>query len=407
MAGLGFGLSGSDTAVGDGAWAVYRNTGGEEPYDLFIGFSVSTDPSTSPSGSWHCGYYGGGGIGMMWAWDESGAPWQGTTFNDGTDTFSTPWLSSALLMPAANQKDSPAGGTYTLNVTGSRNMAAALTPASWGAVAQSFLVCVGDNDGFNIFWDQADEQYNNGIILERYTPYQEDYDLPYVMLGRQNVFNNNKVMRDYYQYAFNHSVGITLQKPIAGRVGLSGTYCPKQEYPRFLSHGGGAGAANQHFGYFYTSSSTNKPVVSEFPVHLGAGPPASRYAGFLNLFRVVAWTMPSNAKYGNQTRYALGFEGGTASTWASGSIPWNSGWTAHPSSSNVEFEALWHTSSFGGIAYMPVTMSNLFEDVSIETNISVPYRGRFGSVYIGNVNSPPPGSTDPVILFTNTVFSGS
>lgn len=401
VAGLGFGPSGSLTAVGEQAWAVYRNVGGQEPFDIFLGFGA-VDPGSNPSGSWTIGFFGGGGIGAMWAWHSGSEPWAGTTFNDGSDTFIKPWKEDALLLPCANERVNGSGFAFTLAATSSRNAGMALNAASAGIYPECFLVVVGDDDGFNIFYDNGGlQQYEGMLIMERYIPYSPDYDLPYAMIGRQYVVNGNKVMRNYSKIELNTAEGITIRKPLPGRATLTGSYNIKIDYPRWMAYSAG-GDNSQKYGHYFTSASNaGDQTVSEFPVHVGITAPGSKYGGYLNLFRIVPWTLGPDTRYGDESRYSLSFEYGVFSIQGSGSIPWSGSWTPHPSSSNLPGPALWHTSSFPQLALMPVTASNLFEDRAIAMDIDVLWRGRYGNSYTTAVNHPPPASSDGVILFTN------
>jgi len=401
-AGLGFGKIGTLTAVGDAAWAVYRKTVGYDTFDLFLGFSISTNTVTHPSGSYWAGYGVAGGVGVMWAWNVSSASWLGTTVNNGLDSFTTPWKSDSILLPCSNEKSVPQGGAFTVNTSGSRNGAATLMVS---AISENcFLNCVADDDSFNIFWDSANQVYESGIILERYVPYTSSFDLPYFMFGRGAVFNQFKVQNEYNSPYLGIAHGITAKKNLPGRTNLISSYAPRLEYSRFLGRSVPNAVSNQNFGRYFTSASAGQPqAISEFPVHLGIASPIQKYAGHLEFFRIIPWDVASDTKFGGQTRYSLGFELGAGSFWGSGSIPWSSSFTGHPSSSVDSTPNLFHTStSFGSIALMPVTTSNLFEDITIGISNDVILRGKGGSTsYTASVNTPPPATTDIVALFSN------
>jgi hypothetical protein len=307
-------------------------------------------------------------------------------------------------MPFSNELANPVAGGYS--TTGSRNAAACISPN--GPNSQAFLICVGDDDSLFISWDAASTRdYPNGFLLERYVPWSDDFDLPYVLIARSWTTNNASFIPATKMNGVIATTGITLKKNnVAGRTFLTSSYIPKVEYPKYLTQGYGLTGWTR-FPYSITSSTNVSESVSEFPVHLGIHSPVKQYAGYTTFFRAVPGFIGNNVIYGSSSRcsFAFSFPGPSptvAGEFASGSIPWSGSFTSHPSSSTNTRQNVFLTASHGAhIAYMPVTVSLLFEDIVSSSGFDFYMRGRLGSNYLTNLNSAPPGTTDAVVLYTN------
>lgn len=84
--GLAFGYNSSQTKVGNEAWGVWRAISASITYDIAV--AVATSDFTS---NWISSPTGTGNVGIIIAWHSSSAAWNGTTNNNGLDTFTTPW----------------------------------------------------------------------------------------------------------------------------------------------------------------------------------------------------------------------------------------------------------------------------------------------------------------------------
>lgn len=96
----GFDATGGANPSGEEAFAVWRNVSGSIPHDIAIKWSYSNFYSAGQfeagSSNW--------GVGLAVAFHSSGQAWNGTTDNDGADTFSSgqPWKSGSLIFPRQN-----------------------------------------------------------------------------------------------------------------------------------------------------------------------------------------------------------------------------------------------------------------------------------------------------------------
>jgi hypothetical protein len=101
--GTAFGYNSSQNKVGNEAWGVWRAVSASITYDIAV--AVATSDFTS---NWISSPTGTGNVGIILAWHSSSAAWNGTTNNNGSDTFSTPWKSGTRTGLAVNRTGSAA-----------------------------------------------------------------------------------------------------------------------------------------------------------------------------------------------------------------------------------------------------------------------------------------------------------
>lgn len=99
-AGTGLDATGGANPSGEEAFVVYRNVSGSQPYDVAIKWSWS---NFYAAGAFEAGI-SNWGVGITVAFHSSSQAWNGTTANNGTDSFPSgqPWKSGSVIFPRQN-----------------------------------------------------------------------------------------------------------------------------------------------------------------------------------------------------------------------------------------------------------------------------------------------------------------
>lgn len=98
--GTGLEASGQASPSGEEAWAVWRNVSGSQAYDIAVKWSWNNYYSAGEFEGGAANY----GVGLTLAFHSSSQAWNGTTNDDGSDSFPSgqPWKSGSLIFPRQN-----------------------------------------------------------------------------------------------------------------------------------------------------------------------------------------------------------------------------------------------------------------------------------------------------------------
>lgn len=177
--GTGLEATGQANPSGEQAWAVWRNVSGTVAHDVAIKWSWSSFYSAGEfeggSSNW--------GVGLTVAFHSSSQAWNGTTNNNGSDTFSSgqPWKSGSLIFPRQNAS----GGVH--QTEGDREYMGLFSLS----LGQGNMISVVDND--NIFFAYNDDNLSQSsgnhetiFYFGRYIAESEsEVTFPYVYYANQ------------------------------------------------------------------------------------------------------------------------------------------------------------------------------------------------------------------------------
>lgn len=164
----------------DGCWGVWRAVSASVQYDVALIASDVTPINNYGASPWQPeGPYGSGiGIFAVASYHPSGA-WNGTTANDGTDTFVTPWKPGSLTTVRCNASD---GGNANLDAT--VRLTDAAGQFSTDNVGMDIFV-TGDNETTYIAISslkyEATYMFNLAVIGQ-YNGLDSPFDLPLCLL---------------------------------------------------------------------------------------------------------------------------------------------------------------------------------------------------------------------------------
>lgn len=376
---------------GDGRWAVWRKNTGTDIFDVWVGSNQlgGAAISTNPSGS----YYIDGteyGVGFAAAWHGSGEAWNGTTNNNGRDSFTLPWKSGSAVLPRTNGLWGARSGTMN-----------DMTPLKGGysfVQTSGTLHVLGDSDNFVIFADGGilASDPNNAIYstfggLFYVNPASGSFSLPYLQLGKpvDGVGFRRGVESDNFTNPSNGGVWIT--KPTGSNQLNSSSFGYGLDWDLVATSG--------FMPQFSSNPQTGSGSYStEHPILVYAANPGM-YLGHLDFLRVVTTNFSSSDRLSSGGRAVIGFGTNVGSTtvFTSCSLPWSSSFGVVCPASGTLYTSgnLFITSSLHG--YSHVSQSYLYDRVALAALTTSLYRALSGSQFVYAFDSIPAGS-DPVLI---------
>jgi len=321
--GLGPNDGSDDGPSGDCRWAVYRRTTGY-PLDVMIaqnnGESAGGNTNTDPSGSYTIGG-ASVGVGFAAAWHPSGEPWNGTTANNGQDSFTTPWKGGSAVLPRTN--------SWWWYASASLNDLAPLCNQPYLASSASFHF-LGDDNNFILLGDGGTiltPSPNDGIFrflggVFYINPASASFDLTYLMMSEGMNFWSG----------VGTTPGRGIRKdmendPVGGGVWISQ---PGGNQPFTGSFGFGLdwdlGVTDAQQELFHQVSSVGTgSYILESPILVFATYPANCYIGHIDFIRMVNPTLQCYDVIANGSRMIIGWGSNTGftTTITSASLPWS------------------------------------------------------------------------------------
>ena len=332
---------------GEKTFGVWRNNSSSYgKWDIFVGWSYNSYPNSS-NPFWKISV-SNFGVGIGIAAHSTSVAWQGTTNNDGTDTFgnfvSHPWKTGSVIFPATNGKH----GTNSI-------IKNAMLPFRYNAgTGTSRIHAIGDNDNLAFLYSEAnDSVFNYAFYFCEYTPVTSSYVFPYMMYLYNTDISTENFIRS--SPISEYQGGISFD--------LSGAF----------SRGS---TELVQFDYNQTATDILMPVnfqtgkIFEYPLQVAAGGAHKSYGGFTNFLRIVSKRLSSRDRLGSATRMVVGNGTGTG---VSASVPWDGstnpgGGTSH--SGTNEFV----TSSILGLfssQSLSKILSNITTTVTTTVTVSV------------------------------------
>ena len=175
--GAGFGPTNFTSESNENSFGVWRAVSASITFDVALKWSYNQfydDNWDTPSNF---------GFAIAMAYHSSSEAWNGTTNNDGTDSFTVPWKSGSIVFPRTN---GPGGSNHT-----DRNAMLQL----FSSIASPIRIhVVGDNDAFFILTEiqpaenpEVDDLAGMGIY-EAYNT--SSTDLPFFQIGTNQITTN-------------------------------------------------------------------------------------------------------------------------------------------------------------------------------------------------------------------------
>jgi hypothetical protein len=283
---------------GEKTFGVWRNNSSSYgKWDIFVDWSYNTTTDTGTP-TWLVGAVNYG-VGIGIAWHSSSIAWQGTTNNNGADTFGTflshPWKSGSIIFPAAN-------GKFGANSANSNLMTNFRYNAGTGT---SRIHCVGDNDNLVfLFSENNDGVFNNSFYFLDYIPVTSSYNLPYMMYcynaDISTVFFTRATLFDEKQS------GLSLFSTSSQNKNTC--YLPIFEYNNLGTD-----------PLMPVNFETGK--IYEYPFLIAQGNATKQYVGYPTFVRAVSKRLTSRDRIGSATRMVVG--NGFPDSSVSASIPWD------------------------------------------------------------------------------------
>lgn len=391
ISGSGFQASSGSNTAGENCWVVWKMTTGTEPWFLWIGssFDVSTYPTTTnPSGSHRYNStspFDEEGLAVMLAWHSSSNAWNGSSNNNGRDSFTTSsmWKSGSIILPSVNN---PWGACSS-----SRDCAVNIFSSNFFSVGYGTITA--DNNYIMMFLSSSTTTQINGMAFSRFTPATASFDLPYALFGGidTDFFPEYDLIYTRNSVSSRARGGISLKKPQA-----SG--------PNYFS---------SSFGMFFSSLPTDYRQFGieknagleintlkefyEFPVCIYLSDFDANYVGYFasGTISTVNGTVASQI-------YSPGdqFNSGSRIVFRGATQPLVFPWSSSFGSMSQSFGTFYTSQSvfLSNFGYIPITSSNL-KDSSTTSTEAFLYRGAIGGTfYYGNTNPPVPGATNVVII---------
>lgn len=372
--GTGLDATGQANPSGEEAWAVWRNVSGSTAHDVAIKWSWTN--------FYTAGQFEGGasnwGVGLSVAFHSSSQAWNGSTNNNGSDTFPSgqPWKSGSLVFPRQNAS----GGVH--QTEGDREYMGLFSLS----LAQGNMISVVDND--NIFFAYNDTNVSNSagthetvFYFGKYTPESGSNVLfPYIYFCEEASSSPGNIFVPLYPYG-----GLTENNDRNHGLGFVSSSIP--DVTNFILS----------YGLSTTTNSGTIPVTSgstlqEFPIYILRNESLSVNPGIddvgvigrLDFIRATRASDVANLdRVDNDSKLILSrsWTVQTANSFPSLiTIPWISG-TLMPTGSSTD-----KITNF----VLPVTGT-------VETSVKT-FRGTIDGSFVYNVGSPPSGAINIVIV---------
>jgi hypothetical protein len=392
VSGLGFQASSGSNTSGENCWAVWKMINGTEPWFLWIGStfdSVGFPTTTNPSGShrYNCSTAPNeAGLGVILAWHSSSNAWNGSSNNNGRDSFATSsmWKSGSVILPHVN---SPWGACSS-----SRDCAVNIFSSNFFTTGYGTITA--DSNYIMMFLSSSTIAQVNGMTFTRFTPATASFDLPYVLFGGADTdfFPEYDTIYTRNSEILRSKGGISLRKPqssgsvnyFSASFGMVFSSLPTT----YRQYGIGKNAG--------LNPNTTKEFY-EFPICLYLSDFDANYVGYFasGTISTVNGTVATPI-------YSPGdqFNSGSRIVLAGATQPLVFPWSSSFGFMSQSFGTFYTSQSvfLTNFGYLPITSSNLKDTVGGTTEVTV-YRGAIGGTfYYGNTNPPVPGATNVVII---------
>lgn len=287
----GLGAAASNfSGSGEKAFGVWRSVSSSEPHDIFLCwcYNSASNVKAGSEPTWSI-LNTNFGVAIAVGWHSSSVAWNGTTNNNGADTFGDAFFKShSVVFPYAN------GAAQTATVA-TRNAA---TPFYDGTDTSLRMYGAADYDGFCLFLSGvAGGGFDTQLVFDRYTPITSSYDLPYIF--SVGYAANRGFPKETALGAANS--GLSRVKVNEFRLtnnGYGPTELPYFQYgslnldSNFITFPRGAGQANG-------------AITDEYPIIVTTYQGEALPVGHMNFVRLVNAAHPDRARIGSGSRFVM------------------------------------------------------------------------------------------------------
>lgn len=383
ISGSGFDGPTGSFPSGYSRWGVWRKANAGDSWDVWIGVNEQQNflSENDPSGSWNLSApnTADAGVGVIAGWHSSGVAWNGTSVNNGKDSFATAtmWKSGTVLFPNVN--------TVFGNHYPSRSVAMGVGVSSVYANATASIVADDDSFTIHLFTPET-PLAASAVHFTKYVAASSSFTLPYVSWVQTAPVLNTPLA--LFSSNTTPLGGISVKKTNdTAPLGLSGSYGFYAHVPTYHIDG----------TYNFTAVYPPNPSIVELyetPLALVVDDFKRQYVGYTDFVRASTNNIIPGSRFGSGSRIAL-----MGDSFDPISVPWSSSFGFLTGASYV---ATFYTSSatiLSGASYAHTSQSSLREIITQATADVILYRGIVtGSYYYGTTNPPVPSASNVVVV---------
>lgn len=305
------GLNGSSFPDSVGIWSfgVWRMVSASAPFDIFIGVVTASGTHNSTNGQFLINSTQG--FGIMTAWHSSSVAWNGTTNNDGNDSFYSPWKSGSVILPTNNSIQRSSGSSEKDDAP-NKNRCTTIFGTDV-AIAQPSLRFIADDDNFYIGETEDSGIAKKFVSFQKYEPAQTSFDLPYFMASSQMGQVVPYSVLDTMLFGHNGESGGLLVKKNTN-ADLSASYDFSTVSPTYIANAITLSSASN-----FTFRGPNR-TQTEWPYLIFKGAGYVQYVGYSTFMRVCPGLQPGSI-FGTTGSQRI-IHGATNDGFVSASFPW-------------------------------------------------------------------------------------
>ena len=347
------------TQVGIWAFGVWRMVSASCIIDVFLGTVTASATYAATNGKFLVSK-GGNGIGIMVAYHTSSAAWNGTTNNNGADSFTHPWKTGSVILPSNNSLQRVSGSIAFYDAPDKNRCLPLFGDANYYFYPQSKLIA--DENNFYISQEGTTGLVTKYMVFQKYEPSQDDYDLPYCMFS-SNVVNSLIVPPPIFDNTplgrYAAGGGCMIKKP-SGTY-LSASYDVVAFTPRHAIFLSALGSGSD----FRFKGPDRKVLEWPYLVYKDGG--SRQYLGYTTFMRCCPG-YPAGAIFGASGSQRI-IHGDSGINYPSASFPWIDTAGLGPVYSSGSY---FKTGSYFGASHL--STSNLFPSISVTSSQRVLYR---------------------------------
>lgn len=382
-------------AVGMNAYGVWRKASGSHVWDVIVAYNTSSLAS-SPGGNllyhYNTSSLAHPSLGIAFAWHSSSQAWDGTTNNDGTDLFVTsPWKSGSVVLPSENS-DIPfnveywGAGYYAF--APNKNLLTTFDVSNINSTNHKIILSADDNS-FYAGMSTNDSTTEKYICFQKYVPVTASYNLPYFM-NTYNVTNN---------YTFYTDNG-AFSRIFAGGAGGGLSISQNTPTATYNSTSFDAQIVFDKFMEFSPTLLENLRFTAPdgkvwlFSPYLLSYAWERKYVGYPE-FMILIPGFKCFDRVGNNTWLVVGDN----ANFVSSSVRWASNFTGSMPTGTNYTQAAYVATGSTPTPFSHVSMSNLFEPITVGVSDIPLYRSlAVGQYYYGDTNPVIGGASNTIAL---------
>lgn len=376
--GTGFTSSTGSNPSGYNRWAVWRKTFGQHSFDLWFGLAedcFAYPPFLDPSGSFNIGKFDNtvAGLGLIVVFHSSSAAWNGTTNNNGRDSFyhTSMWKSGSNILPSSNQ---PYGFNYPSQSIGINILNNTTNDVS-GCI-------VLNEDNFAIINYSLDNA-NSFVFFENYSVRSSSFNLPYSLVKVENAFKDVAIGKIT---DIGNTKGGTFIKQKSGNTSLSGAYGFTVKIPTGFTD-------PYSLTPVYPPSTANYEFYKT-PYAMLLSDYKQQYIGHSNFIQIAQKRFSAGHKFLSSSEIVI-----YKNSEYCFICPWSSSFGVLTGSSYVNLVHTRSLSSTLSQSYAHISESNLRDIQAIGGTRTIYYRGLLAGNYVyGTTNPPAVGATNVIVI---------